>query len=34
MLMTRSTVAHGAHLGGIIAGFLYARYIVPEDREE
>jgi membrane associated rhomboid family serine protease len=34
MLMTRSTVAHGAHLGGIIAGFLYARYMVPEGREE
>jgi membrane associated rhomboid family serine protease len=34
MLMTRSNVAHGAHLGGIIAGFLYARYVLPREREK
>jgi len=33
MLMTRSTVAHGAHLGGIVAGFLYVRHLLPNDRE-
>jgi len=34
ILLTRSNVAHGAHLGGIIAGFLYARRFLPADREE
>jgi membrane associated rhomboid family serine protease len=33
MLMTRSNVAHGAHLGGILAGFVYVRYLLPADRE-
>jgi membrane associated rhomboid family serine protease len=33
MLMTRSHVAHGAHLGGMLAGFIYVRYILPAPRE-
>ena len=34
MLLTRSNVAHGAHLGGIIAGYVYVRYILKADPEE
>jgi len=34
MLMTRSNVAHGAHLGGIIAGFLYVRYRLKAEPRE
>lgn len=33
MLMTRSHVAHGAHLGGILAGFIYVRFILPAQSE-
>lgn len=33
MLMTRSNVAHGAHLGGILAGFAYVRLILPGERD-
>lgn len=33
MLMTRSNVAHGAHLGGLVAGALYVRLFLPADRE-
>lgn len=33
LLMTRSNVAHGAHLGGMLAGFLYVRHLLPADRE-
>jgi len=32
MLMTRSNVAHGAHLGGMLAGFAYVRFILPAER--
>ncbi|MFO1513240.1 MAG: rhomboid family intramembrane serine protease [Verrucomicrobiota bacterium] len=33
LLMTRSHVAHGAHLGGMLAGFLYVRLTLPAERE-
>ena len=33
MLMTRSNVAHGAHLGGMLAGFAYVRFVLPAERK-
>jgi membrane associated rhomboid family serine protease len=33
MLLTHSHVAHGAHLGGMLAGFCYVRYAGPNNRE-
>ncbi|HEX5220490.1 MAG TPA: rhomboid family intramembrane serine protease [Verrucomicrobiae bacterium] len=33
LLLTRSNVAHGAHLGGMVAGFLYVRCFLPTERE-
>ena len=33
ILMTRSSVAHGAHLGGMLAGFAYVRLILPAERK-
>lgn len=32
LLLTRSHVAHGAHLGGMLAGYLYVRGRLPKDR--
>jgi len=32
LLMTRSNVAHGAHLGGMLAGFLYVRQMLATDQ--
>lgn len=32
LLMTRSNVAHGAHLGGLLTGFLYVRPLLPTGR--
>ena len=29
MLLNHSNVAHGAHLGGMLAGFCYVRFILP-----
>ena len=33
LLLTRSNVAHGAHLGGMLAGFLYVRFVLPSERK-
>lgn len=33
MLFTRSNVAHGAHLGGMLAGFVYVRLVGLAQRE-
>ncbi len=33
MLMTRSNVAHGAHLGGMLAGCLFVRHLVPDKQD-
>ena len=33
MLMTRSNLAHDAHLGGMLAGFAYVRFILPPGRK-
>ena len=29
LLLTRSNVAHGAHLGGMLAGYAYVRFLLP-----
>jgi len=33
VLMVRDQVAHGAHLGGMIAGFVYVRFLLPAKRK-
>jgi membrane associated rhomboid family serine protease len=33
VLFTRSNVAHGAHLGGMLAGFVYVRIVGLAQRE-
>jgi membrane associated rhomboid family serine protease len=33
VLLVRDQVAHGAHLGGMIAGFVYARCLLAADRK-
>ena len=34
LLMTRNNVAHGAHLGGMLAGFLYVRHLVAGELDD
>ena len=33
ILIANDHVAHGAHLGGMLAGFAYARFILPAERK-
>jgi membrane associated rhomboid family serine protease len=33
MLLTRSNVAHGAHLGGMLASYAYVRFLLPLEQK-
>ena len=33
LLMTRSNIAHGAHLGGMLAGYAYVRFFLPTEQK-